>query len=34
MAMVITVSGKRSEAELRFASADTTRPAVQPDLVH
>jgi hypothetical protein len=34
MAMVITVSGKRSEAELRFASADTTRPAVQPSLAH
>jgi len=30
MAMVITVSGMRSEAELRFVSADTTRPAPAP----
>ncbi len=30
MAMVITVSGMRSEAELRFASADTMRPAPVP----
>jgi hypothetical protein len=30
MAMVITVSGMRREAELRFVSADTTRPAPAP----
>ena len=28
--MVVTVSGKSNEAELRFVSADTTRPAPAP----